>query len=550
MCCYVLPLGGAVTQPTVDRRTFLAIAAAVAAGAGLAACGASGGRREGGPPGSSRVASTKTAGTSSRSLPPTGGLSVPDAADWAQLRSSLSGRLILPGDSDYLGASELYDPRFDSVRPAAVAMCGNPSDVQRCLGFSRDHALDPIARSGGHSYGGYSTGTGLVIDVSAMGGVAYNSARATATVGSGARLIDVYSKLNGTGVSIPAGSCPTVGIAGLTLGGGIGVVDRSRGLTCDALVSLQIVTADGTLHSVDAAAESDLFWACRGGGGGNFGIVTSFEFATFPTAPLTLFSIGWPWSAASQVLAAWMEWAPPAPEDLWSNCLLQSLASSPSPTVGVGGVWSGTPSDLTPLLTALTSAVGGSPSYRNVATVPFGHAMYVEGGCATLSQSACHLISQGGSLYRQPSLAKSDLLDHSLSDAGVAAVISGIVERHSVAANAAVGYDSWGGAINRVAPSATAFVHRSSMASAQYNVDFSPGTPEASLKSSQSFLDEWYRELRPYVSGAAYQNYIDPGLANWAQAYYGANFARLQEVKKAVDPDDVFHFAQSIPLPP
>jgi hypothetical protein len=185
----------------------------------------------------------------------------------------------------------------------------------------------------------------------------------------------------------------------------------------------------------------------------------------------------------------------------------------------------------------------------SVTTVPFGQAMYAEAGCANLAQPACRLTSQAGLLHRKPSLAKSDLLEHPLTDAGVAAVLAGIAERHSLAANAAVGYDSWGGAINAVAPDATAFVHRCALASAQYNIDFAPGTPAAALNASQSFLDEWYASLRPYVSGAAYQNYIDPHLANWAKAYYGTNLERLMQVKESVDPDNVFRFAQSIPLP-
>ena len=152
--------------------------------------------------------------------------------------------------------------------------------MQRSIAFVRAHDLPIAARSGGHSYAGYSTGTGLVCDVTAMHRVTVNGAAGTATVGAGARLIDLYAALAPHGVCVPGGSCPTVGIAGLTLGGGQGVVGRRFGLTCDVLTSLQVVTAAGDLLTCDANEHADLYWACRGGGGGNFGVATSFTFAT------------------------------------------------------------------------------------------------------------------------------------------------------------------------------------------------------------------------------------------------------------------------------
>ena len=158
---------------------------------------------------------------------------------------------------------------------------------------------------------------------------------------SGARLIDVYTPLNNSGVSIPAGSCPTVGIAGLTLGGGVGVVDRAYGLTCDAMSSVVVVTADSRVVTADATTNSDLYWACRGGGGGNFGIATSFTYRTFPTSPLTLVFLTWPWAAAADVVPAWLSWAPSAPDQLWSNLLLMADPAGGSPKLQVGVVWMG-----------------------------------------------------------------------------------------------------------------------------------------------------------------------------------------------------------------
>jgi FAD/FMN-containing dehydrogenase len=465
------------------------------------------------------------------------------------LAGGLAGHLVRSGDAGYLQSLQLYDSRFDGVRPAGIAYCLSGADVQKSLAFARQYGLPFAVRSGGHSYAGYSTTTGLVIDVTAMNQVSLSGP--SATVGAGARLIDVYSSLNNRGVSIPAGSCPTVGIAGLTLGGGAGVVDRLYGLTCDRLTSLQVVTADGRLVTASASANSDLFWACRGGGGGNFGIVTSLTYDTFPTQDVALFTFSWPWAAASDVLAAWFRWAPSGPDQLWSNLLLQVKPPAAEPQVEVNGVWVGSEAGAASSVGQLFSAVGSAPSHRFLGTSAFAHAMYVEGGCASLTQAACHLPGQapGGTLVRQPSLAKSDYLDAPLSQAGIDAVLAGLNQRQAAGAQGAVGYDAYGGAINRVAPDATAFVHRRRICSAQYNVPFNVGDPASVVADGQQWLNQWYASLRPYVSGYAYQNYIDPDIKDWAHAYYGTNLARLQQVKKTWDPDNVFRFAQSIPLP-
>jgi len=174
----------------------------------------------------------------------------------------------------------------------------------------------------------------------------------------------------------------------------------------------------------------------------------------------------------------------------------------------------------------------------------------VEGGCGGLSLEACHLPTQtaGGTLARTPGVAKSDFLTTPLSDGGVQVVLDALDARQSQGLSGAVGYDALGGAIGRVAADATAFVHRNAICSAQYSVTLAEGDTAGYIAQAQAWLDSFYAQLRPYVSGQAYQNYIDPTLSDWAQAYYGTNLARLSQVKAKWDPDDAFHFAQSIPL--
>jgi FAD/FMN-containing dehydrogenase len=215
----------------------------------------------------------------------------------------LPGGLVLPGDSGYALASQSYNPRFDGHRPAAVARCTSVADVQRCVEVARDAGMPIAARSGGHSYAGYSTpDNGLVLDLRGMATVEVDGG--TAVVGAGARLMEVYAALAGAGRALPAGSCPTVGVAGLTLGGGIGVTARKYGLTCDKLTAVQIVTADGEQRTVDGG---DLLWALKGGGGGNFGVVTSFTFATEPAPDITVFALEYPAGSTADVVGAWQE---------------------------------------------------------------------------------------------------------------------------------------------------------------------------------------------------------------------------------------------------
>ncbi len=489
---------------------------------------------------------SRTASSTPSTMPTSPTTSAPPAGppNWAELAGSLAGRLVLPSSPAYQGAKLLYNEQFDGIDPAAIAMCASASDVQRCVDFARSHGVAVAARSGGHSYGGYSLTTGLVIDVASMASI--SPASSSARIGAGARLIDIYDTLGNAGLVLPGGSCPTVGIAGLTLGGGIGVFDRLYGLTCDNLRSLEIVLADGSLVTASAESHPDLLWACQGGGGGNFGIATSFEFGLHPIpADLSLFTVDWPWAAATDVLGAWMSWLPGVPDELWSNC--QLLASGPSLMVRVAGVFVGTADTLGSLLAPLESAVGPSPTYRFVGPETYLNAMFIEAGCEGKTLGECHLPSENpqGTLSRSAYASKSSFVTEALSPAGLAAAADALASGAQFAPGlgAAIAFDSYGGAINAVAPSATAFVHRNAIAGIQMSASWGSGTEPA---DAMRWLSAAAAALGPYTTGA-YQNYIDPTLANWQHAYYGANLARLVKVKASVDPDDFFHFAQSIP---
>jgi FAD/FMN-containing dehydrogenase len=445
----------------------------------------------------------------------------------------------------------LFQPQYDSLRPQAVAYPGHAEDVATCLAFAQRYGLPLAARSGGHSYAGWSSGDGLVIDVSRLADVAGNAAGAR--VGAGARLIDVYTGLAAAGVTVPAGSCPTVGVAGLTLGGGIGVTGRAYGLTCDSLTGAEVVTADGRIRTVDASHDPDLFWALRGGGGGNFGIVTSFSFRTHPAADCSYAFLSWPWSQAAAVIGAWQAWAPAAPDALWADLHLLVWADGRT-QLGSTVTYLGPKDELANLIDRLTVA----PAAPKLHSASYLATMQAMGGVSGYSQAAAHLPGSlpgqnpAGRLSRESYGAKSDIFTRPLDAVGARALVAA-VDRYPrtgpQGGSAGVAFDALGGAINRVGAADTAFVHRDGLFSAQYTANFPAGvTGGTDADRSWSWLDGVWTAMRPHASGQAYQNYVDPRLDGWEQAYYGANAARLRSVKRTYDPAGRFRFPQAVPL--
>ncbi|CAM5453817.1 hypothetical protein SALBM217S_08761 [Streptomyces griseoloalbus] len=295
----------------MNRRTFVAGAAAALTTAAVSSACTSPEPRP--TPSASRTPSPRV--PSPRGPSPTPRPATP--ADWTALAGHLDGRLVRPGDADWTTAHRLYNTRFDTLRPAAVAYVRHADDIRTALAHAREHAVPIAVRSGGHSYAGWSSGDGrLIVDVSGMNHVRVDGD--TAVVGAGARLIDVYRTLTARGLTVPGGSCPTVGIAGLTLGGGHGVTSRAHGLTCDSLTEATVVTADGRRLTASDSEHPDLFWALRGAGNAQFGVVTEFRFRTRPAPSGVTGYLTWPWERAAAVVAAWQDWGPDQPDEIWS----------------------------------------------------------------------------------------------------------------------------------------------------------------------------------------------------------------------------------------
>ncbi|WP_328495065.1 FAD-binding oxidoreductase [Streptomyces sp. NBC_00414] len=525
----------------MQRRTFIGGAAAVT----VTAASACSGKGSGSQSAASTRTSGRTTGTTSATAPSSTAEGTP-AADLRALAKDLDGPLVRPGDSDWAAARQLYNTRFDSLKPTAVAYVAGPDDIRTALAYAHAHGVRVSIRNGGHSYAGWSSGNGrLIVDVSKLSRI--RASGDEAVIGAGAKLIDVYRALAAKGVTIPAGSCPTVGISGLTLGGGHGVVSRAYGLTCDSLTQATLITADGKQLTASATENKDLFWALRGAGNGNFGVVTELRFKTHPAPQGVSANMSWPWSKAAAVLTAWQEWGPDQPDEIWSSAHVENAAGG-TPTISVSAFSLGTYGELQNAVDRLADRIGASARSVSLRRRSYEESMEVYAGCSSFSADAqCHLPgptpgrSPQGALNRETYAGRSDFFDRSISAAGIQTLLSRMSGVRG--GTGSIALTALGGAINRVDPTATAFVHRRSRMLAQYIAAWRPGT---SGSTSESWLTATHTAMRPHASGAAYQNYTDPTLTNWRKAYYGPAASRLKTLKTQYDPKDFFNYPQSL----
>jgi hypothetical protein len=255
--------------------------------------------------------------------------------------SARSTAVGVPGSPAYDDSRPPFNARFHDRRPNAIVSCASPHDVSEAISFARRHDVQIAVRSGGHSFAGHSSTGGIVLDVTPMRSVSVSGG--FATIGAGARLGEVYAALQEHGLAIPGGTCPDVGVAGLTLGGGLGILGRTYGVTADRLVAAEVVLADGRVVECDEQRDEELFWALRGAGSGNFGVVTSLVFRAVPAPDATNVHLRWPFSRAADVIAAWQSWAPNGPDALAASLKVTSTADVDEPlSVDVYGAVLGT----------------------------------------------------------------------------------------------------------------------------------------------------------------------------------------------------------------
>lgn len=464
------------------------------------------------------------------------------APDWAALARSIEGTVTLPGDEAYDDGRALVLRQFDDVRPAAIVSCAEPSDVAKSIRFARRYGLPAVPRGGRHSYAGFSTATGMVIDVSGLRHIEISPG--LIRVQGGTQLVDLTYAAVERGLSVPAGWCPTVGIGGLVLGGGMGLQTRRYGLTADRMRAAEVVLADGSTVHCDAIHHPDLFWALRGGGGGNFGVVTSVDFEPVPADPMTTFTLTWPWEAAVDTCYAWERWAPGLPDEMTAVLDIGLADSAPSavPAVTVTGIWLGPdPAPVAGHLDRMIEMVGTDPASREIAaTVGFLDGMRSWYGCSDLTQEQCG---------QRPSVtyarARGNFVDRPISHEGWRRLLAAYDADRRPGQMRNLDLQALGGAAARVRPQDTAYVHRSARYYLGYSVDVESGSRDEE-EAAQSWVDDCWAALQPLVSGGTYVNYPDPALSTWRQAYYGANIDRLEKVKRHYDPDRFFDFPQAV----
>ncbi|TDW84045.1 FAD/FMN-containing dehydrogenase [Kribbella pratensis] len=500
----------------LDRRTVLIAGVAVT----LAGCGDSKETGSTSTPGA--TAPTSTTPPPSTTVPTTTPSSTPStsaptltstAPNWNTFASSLKGRVYLPSTSGYAAAHQLFNPRWDSVRPTAVVKAANPADVQKAINFARTNKLVLVPKSGGHSYVGASTiANGLQLDVGALKDMSY--ANGVLTVGAGARLYDVHAFLDRYGRSLPTGTCPTVGVAGLTLGGGMGIHTRTYGLTCDRVVSMSVITADGKAHNVSASAESDLFAALRGSGGGNLGVVTSFQFATIPATKLGFFRLAWPESQAAAVVRGWQKFAQSAPTTAWGNLHIDAKSNG---TLSIRVLGVSTTGDATAAAAQLESFVGVKASDRTLSVKSHLEAVRYLGG--------------GTTSPRQGFLAGSDVLKGPMDAATITGLLGAVKAAARAGTPASAILDPLGGQASKEPAGGSLWPWRGALAVVQWY-------SSAQGKPAQTFIANGHRAVRSSSAGG-YVNYLETGRA--VSSYYGGNVAKLQAAKKKYDPTNFFH---------
>ena len=466
--------------------------------------------------------------------------------DWRALQAAIDGEVALPGSPIYEGAHKPFNARFHEVRPKAIVLCATPQDVSETISLLDRHGLENATRSGGHCFAGHSSTPGVVIDVTPMNSVSVSGG--VATVGAGARLGDVYEALQEHDVTIPAGTCPPVGVAGLTLGGGLGILGRKYGVTSDRLIGAQIVLADGRILDCDESQDEDLFWALRGAGGGNFGVVTGLVFLPVPVPTVTNFHLAWPFHHAAGVIEAWQRWAPNGPDELAASLKVTATGDADRPpSVDVYGALIGSGSDGTDLIDELVVQSGSDPASASSEQMSFAETrrFWAELGAAE--------AMAGESLQPPPAqqpylFARSEFFGRPLPSEAILALVENLALGRVPGESRELDFMPWGGAYNRVRPDATAFVHRDELFQIKHAVMVEPEGPVGEKADARRWVARSWAVVHPWGSGRVFQNFVDPDLKGWTDAYYGTNYERLVRVKARYDPAGFFRVHQSLPV--
>ena len=447
------------------------------------------------------------------------------------LKDGFNGEILLPGDGAYDGARRIWNAMIDR-HPAVIARCATTSDVVRGVNFARDNGLLLAVRGGGHNIAGHALcDGGIVIDLSKMKAVRVDPTGRRATIEGGATLADLDAATQAHGLATPVGINSTTGIAGLTLGGGFGWLSRKYGMTIDNLESAEVVTAAGAVVRAGASEHPDLFWALRGGGG-NFGVVTRFEFRLHPVGPDVLSGlIVYPISEAKSVLQQYRAFAAQAPEELTVWALLRQAPPLPFLPERVHGremlalalIYAGDPQQGEPLIKPLRKF--GTPLGEHVGVQPY----------VAWQQAFDPLLTAGARNYWKSH--NFSTLPDGLFDTVIAYV------GKLPSPQCEIFFGALGGATTRPAPNSTAYPHRD----AQFVMNFhgrwdDPAADDRCIAWARDF----FKASAPFAAGGAYVNFLTADEGDRVPSAYGPNYARLAQVKRTYDPGNLFRMNQNI----
>ena len=454
-------------------------------------------------------------------------------ADIQELAAALRGPLLRPVDPSYDEARTLYNAMIDK-RPALIAQCVDVADVMAAVGFARDHQMLVAIRGGGHNGPGLgSVDDGLVIDLQRMNGVRVDPEARTARVEGGALLGDLHHATQAFGLATPSGIISTTGVGGITLGGGIGHLTRQFGLAIDNLLEADVVLADGRFVTASESQHPDLFWALRGGGG-NFGVVTSFVFRLHPLQRLTAGPMLWPLEHATEVLKWYRDFITRAPDDLngfFAFLTVPAVAPFPEALWGkkmCGVVWAYTGDD-TESVFAPIRATFGPPALDWVG--PISH--------PALNSMFDGLYPAGDQWYWKADFVREipdDAVDLHVAFAAQLPTWKSTMHLYPI-----------DGAAERVPQDATPWNYRD----AKWGMVMVGVSPDpADNPAMIAWTRAYWAALHPYSAGGAYVNMMmdagDEG-QDRVRASYGDHYARLARIKAAYDPNNLFRVNQNIP---
>jgi len=449
-----------------------------------------------------------------------------DPSSFEKFKAGLRGELVRPGDADYDDARKIWNGMIDK-RPALIARCVGVADVIHSVNFAQANNLLVAVRGGGHNVAGNAVcDGGLVIDLSRMKSVRVDPARRTARAEPGVTWREFDHATQTFGLATTGGQISTAGIAGLTLGGGWGYLARKHGLACDNLLSVDLVTANGQFRTASAAENADLFWGLRGGGG-NYGVVTSFEFQLHTVGPVFAGIVAYPIQRAKTVLELFRQVTRAAPDELACDIVLINLPDG-TPIVGMNICYNGPIAEGERVVRPLRSA--GSPVLDQVGPIPY-----------TAAQQLLDSFYPSG----LQSCWKSSFLKE-ISDGAIDTMVAYCGRRPTPICHGIIEHQL-GGAVRRADREATAFAHRDVEYSfMSLGVCNDSGDAEKCIRWAREF----WAAMQPYSTGGVYVNYLgreaDEGPERIKAAYGPEKYARLVALKNKYDPTNLFRLNQNI----